>query len=570
MMTKRQVFILTCSLLLSAGVWNAPVVHGAESKVKVSIDQTALNDPDGSAPYVNGSVVMVPVRAAGETLGFEVNYIKEQNSLQLTGKRQQYTFKLGTGELFLNEKDKLAVAGKAVLRNNRFYVPLTWFEKLGFLTSYDAASAQAAVIQPQHIVESVLKLLSSGQFDDLRQQYFTEDLLEKLPASALKQGWDTIGAPLGSFIQLESAITTRVKDDEIVIVSDASFTQGKLNVTITVNSSGKLIGLIIAPSAASPSAVTPPKVDLPAEVVEDEIVLGAGTAHPLRAKLTLPKNAAKPLPAVVLVQGSGPSDLDETVLGYKPFRDIAYGLAEQGIAVIRYDKRTFAYPKEQVSTVKEETVEDAIAASNLLKQDKRIDPSRVFLAGHSLGGMLAPRIDDAGGHFVGLILLAGSPRPLWEIVYDQNLDVINQLDDTNPLKAPNAALIAAELEKARKLASLSDDEAKQAPDVFGQPAYYLKEMDQHSTAGLAKGLTKPVLVLQGSDDFQVYADKDFPLWKELLKNNSSAEFKLYPGLNHFFVNYDGAGAGTLAEYSTPGVVDPGVITDMGEWINRQK
>ncbi|CAM4420202.1 dienelactone hydrolase family protein [Paenibacillus typhae] len=95
-------------------------------------------------------------------------------------------------------------------------------------------------------------------------------------------------------------------------------------------------------------------------------------------------------------------------------------------------------------------------------------------------------------------------------------------------------------------------------------------MQQQDTAELAGKLNKPVLVLQGADDFQVYADKDFVQWKEVLKHNPSAEFKLYPGLNHFFVNYDGKGAGTLEEYYVPGRVSDQVITDIGAWIGRQK
>jgi dienelactone hydrolase len=105
--------------------------------------------------------------------------------------------------------------------------------------------------------------------------------------------------------------------------------------------------------------------------------------------------------------------------------------------------------------------------------------------------------------------------------------------------------------------------------VFAAPAYYFKEMDQHSATELAQKLTKPVLVLQGGDDFQVEADVDFPLWKEVLKGDASAEFKLYPGLNHFFVNYDGDGAGTPEEYNVPGLVDAQVIKDMGQWILKQ-
>jgi dienelactone hydrolase len=93
---------------------------------------------------------------------------------------------------------------------------------------------------------------------------------------------------------------------------------------------------------------------------------------------------------------SGPNDRDETIGPNKPFQDLAWGLASQGIAVLRYDKRTRVYPAQFVAlpnaTVKEETIDDALAAVALLRNTPNIDQHRIFVLGHSLGGMLVPRI----------------------------------------------------------------------------------------------------------------------------------------------------------------------------------
>src|SRR5699024_11210326 len=142
--------------------------------------------------------------------------------------------------------------------------------------------------------------------------------------------------------------------------------------------------------------------DMPDLVVEEKIIVGEETDYELNGTLTLPRYKQENLPTVILVQGSGPTDRDESVLSYRPFRDIAWGLAEQGIAVVRYDKRTLTYAEEIIQneedtlTVYEETVEDAIRASELAKTDERIDEDNVFILGHSLGGMVAPRIDEQG------------------------------------------------------------------------------------------------------------------------------------------------------------------------------
>ncbi|MBQ3592469.1 MAG: alpha/beta fold hydrolase, partial [Clostridia bacterium] len=150
----------------------------------------------------------------------------------------------------------------------------------------------------------------------------------------------------------------------------------------------------------------------------ENIILGAGTKFPLKGVLTLPDSSAGPVPAVVLVHGSGSSNMDEKVMKLTPFRDLAEGLAERGVASVRYDKRSFAHGLKMIRdkstpiTVKQETIEDAILAAELLRQDARIDSGRICIIGHSMGGMLAPRIDAEGGNFAGLILLAGSPRPI--------------------------------------------------------------------------------------------------------------------------------------------------------------
>ena len=81
-------------------------------------------------------------------------------------------------------------------------------------------------------------------------------------------------------------------------------------------------------------------------MIQEKIIIGENTNHPLSGILTLPDNIDKPVPAIVLVHGSGPSNMDEKVGKLTPFKDLAEGLASRGIAVIRYDKRTYAHKKQ--------------------------------------------------------------------------------------------------------------------------------------------------------------------------------------------------------------------------------
>jgi len=557
---------LACCLLAS-GIWagSAGAVYGAESTVSLSVNHEDLQLPAGAASYVSGTTVMVPVRPVAEALELEVSYVKETKGVDLKAGELELSLKAGESQVAINGQDIIAFEGTVVFQGGRIYVPLNFFYSIGLVTAYDSVSGQAEVSTPKGAAEDITGLLASGKYEELSQTYFNEGMKAALPVSVLQQSWESLSAPNGGFVQLKSVQNSK-EDQGIALMGVVSFAKGEASLWILIDSSGKIISLTMSP--------LPAEATVPATITEEEIVVGAETSHPLKGTLTLPRNAQGPIAAVVLVHGSGASDRDETALGYKPFRDIAWGLAQQGIAVLRYDKRTYTYGQEYAGdasaeiTVKEETMDDAIAAGKLLKSDKRINPARVYIAGHSLGGMLAPRIEAEGGDFAGLILLAGSPRKLWEIMGDQYSAAFHALDDQNPVKAQSLEMLAAELARAKQLDSWSDAEAK-AASLFGAPAYYFKEMDQHSTAELARKLTKPVLVMQGKDDFQVYADKDYPLWQEVLKGNAQTSYKLYPGLNHFFVNYDGVGAGTAAEYNVPGFVDHAVIKDMAEWIKAR-
>jgi dienelactone hydrolase len=102
----------------------------------------------------------------------------------------------------------------------------------------------------------------------------------------------------------------------------------------------------------------------------------------------------------------------ETVGANKPFKDLATGLASRGIAELTYDKRTLIHRARVAAlkdfTVKQEVIDDALEAVKALRAQLGLDPRRVFVLGHSLGGMLIPRIGTADPTITGLIILAGA------------------------------------------------------------------------------------------------------------------------------------------------------------------
>lgn len=143
---------------------------------------------------------------------------------------------------------------------------------------------------------------------------------------------------------------------------------------------------------------------------------------PLPGVVTLPAGKG-PFPAVVLVAGSGPQDMDESIGPNKPFRDIAMGLAVQGVASLRYDKRTYVYGAriagDDLFTVDQEVTDDAVSAARMVATQPTVNPRREFVLGHSLSAMMGPRIGGRDPALAGLIMLAAPARSLLAVSAQQ-------------------------------------------------------------------------------------------------------------------------------------------------------
>ena len=223
-------------------------------------------------------------------------------------------------------------------------------------------------------------------------------------------------------------------------------------------------------------------------------------------------------------------------MGNKPFRDLAEGLAARGVATLRYDKRTQVYgARSAVKTLADETTDDAVSAARLCAAQPKIDPSRVFVLGHSLGGYAAPRIGQAAGKLVrGLIVMAGSSRPLGEVIDEQ------------------IAYLGAPPEQAATVKKMI-------------PESWWKDVEGYDPPALAATLGQPMLILQGERDYQVTM-ADFARWREALGKSGRAEFKTYSKLNHLFIA--GEGKPGPAEYARSGKLDEAVLNDIADWVTR--
>ena len=303
-------------------------------------------------------------------------------------------------------------------------------------------------------------------------------------------------------------------------------------------------------------------------MMKEQIIVGENTNYPLKGLLTIPACTVRPVPAVVFVHGSGASNMDEKIGKLTPFKDLAEGLAKHGIASIRYDKRSFSHGlklvREKEITVGKETIEDAILATKILKNDPRIDKNKIFIIGHSMGAMLAPRIDAEGGDYSGIIMMAGSPRKLEEIMLDQNLTVLNST------KGLLRWIIQKQISKLTQmfdnLYQISDEEAKKKKVGGGTTLYYFKEMGEHAASNYLS-TSKPMLIMQGEKDFQATVEKDFQAYKQLLSDKDNVTFKVYENLNHAFVpSVYGNIMKAKQEYSVEQHIGEEVIGAIANWI----
>ena len=290
-----------------------------------------------------------------------------------------------------------------------------------------------------------------------------------------------------------------------------------------------------------------------------------GEEWQLPATLTIPEGKG-PFPAVILVHGSGPADRDETIGINKPFKDIAWGLATRGIVVLRYEKRTRQYAHKIVDeindyTVNEETIDDALAAVNLLREVEEVDSGKIFIIGHSLGATLAPRIAARDEEIAGLILLAGGSRGLY---------IEKLLEQTEYLASLDGKIDEAETEQMdeieEQLKKIRELDIKEGEIVLGASKAYWEDLIAYDPVKTAKNLTIPMLLLQGERDYQVTME-DFREWEKGLSGKDKVYFKSYQDLNHLFIS--GTGKSTPDDYTKPGNVAQVVIEDIAEWVKNQ-
>lgn len=263
----------------------------------------------------------------------------------------------------------------------------------------------------------------------------------------------------------------------------------------------------------------------------------------LKRTLLLPADAALPVPAVLLIAGSGPTDRDGNSAGLPGKNDslkmIAVGLAGKGIASLRYDKRGIGESRAAAASESdlrfENYVDDAVMFCNLLKADRRF--RGVVVVGHSEGsliGMIAAKRCGAAG----FVSLSGAGRPAVEILR------IQLADKLPPELAEKSEAVLRALEAGK---TTPDPPAELAALYRPSVQPYLISWFKYDPSKEIAALSAPVLIVQGSTDIQTSVDDA----KRLAAANRKSKLLVIDGMNHVLKMVSGNLEKQLPSYSDP-------------------
>jgi pimeloyl-ACP methyl ester carboxylesterase len=282
----------------------------------------------------------------------------------------------------------------------------------------------------------------------------------------------------------------------------------------------------------------------------------------IKGTLALPEGA-KPVPVVLLIAGSGPTDRDgnSMLINGKPnyLLQISEALKAKNIAVLRYDKRGVGQStttKAAIDITFDDMVDDATAIIKMLKADKRF--TKVIVAGHSEGsliGMLAVEAAKADA----FISLAGPGVPA-DVILKTQLKSSFSPNDYGKAVSIIDSVKAGNFTKQKMDAAFSS-----FFNATVQP--YLFSWMKYDPAKVISKLTVPKLIVQGTNDIQVDVNN-----AETLKNAAvNAQFKLIPEMSHILKQAPADRQQNAATYTLPDLpLHPELVPVLVEFINGVK
>ena len=406
------------------------------------------------------------------------------------------------------------------------------------------------------IAQDFLEALIAESFDEA-YEYVSPAFAESVPQDNLVQQWESNIIPLGEFIQFTSIEYQGEERGLDIVGVQAEFADGRAEFSVQFD--GQVIEGFFFNIAWSPPEYVDESV-----FTEQELTLSTSGDCELGATVTIP-DTDESVPGLVLVHGSGDQGRDQQIGPNRTFKEIAWGLATRGIAVLRYDQRPVACEIDRTeATVDDLITDDALVALERLQEYDRI--GETFVTGHSLGGRLAPRIAAQDDELAGVIMLAPLAEPISDAIVRQTESRLelnsNLTDDQRRAQLAQAEALA---ERLRTLDIGDDELINLGGGERGKP--FFRTLQEYDHVETAASLDIPRLILQGERDYLVTVKDDLAIWKDALAGDPNVQIKHYGSLNHRF--QPGEGTGRPAEWTEPNPVDKQVVDDIATFITEQ-
>ena len=413
---------------------------------------------------------------------------------------------------------------------------------------------------PQTVAASAISDLEKSNFKALHRR-FSDDLGKSISKKQLQKIWAQLTTSYGKFDKAKEGEFTP-EDGSTLALIPIQFESGSMTLRLKIDGES-ITGIYFAPN----SYVLPPSVKGIA-FGKKQLTVGADTFK-LDAELVVPRTASK-CPVVILVHGSGPMDMDETVYASKVFKDLSLMLATKGVATLRYDKRSKTYPHLFSSgkdfTLSDETIDDALSAVQVAKNLDIIDTSQIYVLGHSLGAYAVPNIVSSDPSIAGGIVMAGPARKLFEILPEQ-YDFLLSRD--GKLSFIDKMILRRMDKSVDQLRGIPDDVPKKLKmPIAYWPIYFFEDIHEYDPVSTIKKDTRPFLVLQGELDYQVSFANDFSRFRSELKGDARVELISYPKLDHLMM--DAQGESSPSDYFQMRNVEPEVVEDIAKWVTGLK
>lgn len=321
------------------------------------------------------------------------------------------------------------------------------------------------------------------------------------------------------------------------------------------------------------------KKDIVPEEGEKEITLDAGTGYPVKGMIKMPKGEVKA--GIVIVDGSGPNDMNMTLGQNKMMKHLSDQLAEKGFAVLRFNKRTYQYGKELAkigmqnkTLIKDEFIDDAAEGLKTLAKEQGIPTDKLFILGHSQSGSYLPVINETAGNLAkGYIILSGTPTNIAGLSKKQLEKVIEEGSENADEKQVEMMKqnIKTNDEILKKIETMSEEELNKPENYpFGIPGVYVKDLMKYDPIKLYNDSKLPIFIRIAEFDKQVPIS-ELELWKNGLDKNENDSIEEVKGANHMMQPSDGKTklANLITdEYQKDAPIVSSVIDDIAAWIEK--